>query len=277
MTSSAEIEGLLTSLFDRATELSFDARYLIDELLDIDCTFGTMPDAVIYRLHLAATSTYRGGIFCLRVPETSINAYSLLRGLLEAWSHLEFIADAGSGGDMGCRALRYEIGATREWSNVLHAAPSYFDKGAWLLGHDDKERELQKLWDKCGCSGRLRTYGDVGPTLKVLATRPDMEWVHGVWRSTSATVHMHSTDFLLATRGDATRLVWALPSYRATWLAFLVSAYSFLSITAMKILNEDDSRIVEFHERGRALVEEPLLRQIAGQMFDEDYSLYEQS
>ena len=175
MTSLAEIEELLTPLLDRAAELSFDARQLIDELLGPDCTFGTMPDAVIYRLHLAATSTYRGGLFCLRVPETSFNAYSLLRGLLEAWSHLEFIADASAGGDIRCRALRYELGATREWSNVLHAAPSYFDKGTWLLGHDDKERELQKLWNERGCSGHVRSYGDVGPTLKVISARSDME------------------------------------------------------------------------------------------------------
>ncbi len=277
VTSPAEIEEILTPLLDHAAKLSFDAMRLIDELLDPDCTFGTMPDAVIYRLHLAATSTYRGGIFCLRVPETSVNAYSLLRGLIEAWSHLEFIADASAGGEIGCRALRYEMGATHQWSNVLHAAPSYFDKGAWLLGHDDKKQELQKLWGECGCSGRLRSYSDVEQTLKVPAARQGMEWVHGVWRSSSATVHMYGTDFLLATKGDTTRLVWALPSHRAPWLAFLVSAYSFLSITALKILNEDDSRIVEFHERGRVLAEEPLLRQIAGQMFDDDYSHIEES
>lgn len=199
MTTAAEIEELITPLLDRDAQLSVDACDLVDEFLDSDCTFGTVPDAAVYRLHLVATSTYRAGLLCLRTPETAFNAYSLLRDLLESWSHLEFIADVAGGGNFACRALRYELGAIREWSNTLHAALSYFDKETWLVTHDQKQRDLERLWNELHCSGALRSYSHATRTLEGLTSRPNMEWVLGVWRATSATVHMYAVDFVFAT------------------------------------------------------------------------------
>jgi hypothetical protein len=54
----------------QAAFLSQSALETIRDHIPEDCTFGTMPQASIYRLHLAATGNYRGALSCLGWPET---------------------------------------------------------------------------------------------------------------------------------------------------------------------------------------------------------------
>ena len=95
-----------------------------------------------------------------------------------------------------------------------------------------------------------------------------MEWIPGVWRATSAAVHMYGVDFVLRSRGGETELVWALPSQRATWLAFLVAAYGYVTATAGAILSRGDSRIIQFHDSTRTFIEDDELNRILRREYD---------
>lgn len=90
-----------------------------------------------------------------------------------------------------------------------------------------------------------------------------MDWIPGVWGASSATTHGYGIDFLLHSRGDETRLVWALPSQRASWLAFLLAAYGYLTVTAATILVRGDERIRGFEATAEALLRDDHLARIA--------------
>jgi hypothetical protein len=261
---SSRFEEFLSPLLNQAADFSDDARELVDELFPEDSIVGTMPGGTVYRLHIAATATYRSGLLCLRAPETSVGTFSLLRGLLEAWSHLAFIADSTKGGDSRCRALRYERGAMREWADIVRNAPPSFDRDAWQQQHHAKQLEVDALWSKCRCSGSPRTYKHVTATLNTLAGKPRMEWIPEVWKATSATVHMYGVDYAFDSRGDGTSdLVWALPHHRATWLRFLAATYAYLTVTTATILCPDAAAIQEFHNAMGVLVANPELHRWA--------------
>lgn len=120
VSGAASFDEVFGGLLERAYALSNEALSLMGSLLPDDMTFATMPEASVQKLHLSATAKYRAGLACLQSAETSVGAYSLLRGVLEAWSHIAFIADSAEGGDARCRALRYERGALREWDGNIH-------------------------------------------------------------------------------------------------------------------------------------------------------------
>ena len=143
MTKVPRVENVLTPLLNRAADLSDAALALADSHLPDGMTFATTPQGTIFRLHVAGTATYRSGLVCLRSPETSVGAFSLLRGLLEAWSHVAFIFDPREGGDPRCRALRFERGSMNEWSNSVRVAPPGFDHASWQLSHAEKEQAVR--------------------------------------------------------------------------------------------------------------------------------------
>ena len=95
-----------------------------------------------------------------------------------------------------------------------------------------------------------------------------MEWIPGVWSASSASTHGYGVDFLLHSRGDETDLVWALPSQRASWFAFLVAAYNYLTVTGATILASGDQRIDAFHTTAGALLKDEYLAQITYGVFD---------
>jgi hypothetical protein len=258
----------LTPLIARAVDFARDGMELIDELRSVDGTTASFPESTVVRLHLVAASTFHSGLLCLWMPETSLAAYGLIRGLLEVWAHLVFILDGTQGGDARCRALRYERGALREWSSAARKAPGYFDTATWQASHDDRQRELDQAWDKYGCKGKLRTRTHVDSTLSAIAKEPTMEWVPGVWSASSASAHTYGVDFLLDARHTDTRLIWALPSQRASWFGFLVAAYDYLTVTGATILKQGDPRIDAFQAAAGALLQDDLLGRIGGRDFD---------
>jgi hypothetical protein len=248
-------------LLNRADELGDRGQALVEEFLPENVMFESMPEGAVYRLHLVGTANYRSGVLCLKHPETSIGAFTLLRGLLEVWSHLMFIADDTAGGDARCRALRYERGAMGEWLSSVCVAPPAFDRDAWRMQHDEKCAELETLWRTFGCKGKSRTRSHVVETLKTLAKDPGMDWITAVWRATSATDHMYGVDFALEDRGDGTsELVWALPRYRAAWLTWLADAYGYLTKTAASILQPTNPAGDRFREDMHVLAADPVLR-----------------
>jgi len=258
----------LTPLIARAVDLGHAGMALIDELRTEDGTGATLPESTVVRLHFVAASTFQSGLLCLWMPETSLASYGLIRGLLEVWSHLIFISDDSQGDDARCRALRYERGALREWSDTVLKAPGYLDKAAWQCRHDERTRDIDGLWKEGGCTGQPRTRKQVDATLRAMAKEPSMEWIPGVWSASSASTHAYGVDFLLDTYGIETRLVWALSSQRASWFAFLVAAYDYLTVTGATILAKGDKHIHAFHATGEALLKDDHLARIAGGEFD---------
>ncbi|MHB8318895.1 MAG: hypothetical protein ACYDEP_06670 [Acidimicrobiales bacterium] len=121
----------LAPLIARGFDLCHAGMALIDELRSEDGTGATLPESTVVRLHFVAASTFQSGLLCLWMPETSLASYGLIRGLLEVWSHLIFISDDTQGGDARCRALRYERGALKEWSDTVLKAPGHLDMAAW--------------------------------------------------------------------------------------------------------------------------------------------------
>jgi len=210
---------------------------------------------------------------CLRSAETSVGAFALLRGLLEAWSHIAFIADSAEGGDARCRALRYERGALKEWEGNIHVPPPGVDNDAWKKAHEENVSEIERLWRESGCgraSARARTHVDA--TLEKLAKELSFDWMIPLWRSTSATVHMYGSDFLFEDRGDGSSdLVWAQPRFRATWLSFLGASYAYLTTTAAGVLDPSagaGARVARFHERMRRFAENDAVRTAVAGAFD---------
>ncbi len=249
------------ALLDRAVAISDHALSLIDHALPENTSMATLPHGIVYRLHLAATATYRSAIVCLRSPETSVSAFALLRGLLEAWAHLDFIGDDGQGGDVRCRALRYELGAAKEWMDSVHDAPPGFDQETWGAQAQTRLVDIQEAWQLLGCTGKPRTRKEVDATLHRMGKRAKMEWVPGAWRATSVTVHMYGVDFALLDRGDGSSdLVWALPRYQATWLSLAASSYAYLTLTAARTLGAANA--TQFGEEVRLLVEGQELRRV---------------
>jgi len=253
----------LTPLIARAVDLGHAGMALIDELRTEEGTGATLPESTVVRLHFAAASTFQSGLLCLWMPETSLASYGLIRGLLEVWSHLIFISDDSQGGDARCRALRYERGALREWSDTVLKAPGYLDTAEWQRRHDERTRDIEQMWKECGCTGQPRTRRHVAATLSVMAKAPSMEWIPGVWSASSASTHAYGVDFLLDTHGIETRLVWAVSSQRASWFAFLVAAYDYVTVTGATILAKGDKRIHAFHATGEALLKDDHLARIA--------------
>lgn len=258
----------LTPLIARAVDFARAGMALIDELRSAGESAVTLPEWTVVRLHFVAASTFHSGLLCLWMPETSLAASGLIRGLLEVWSHLIFISDDTEGGDARCRALRYERGALREWTDTVLKAPGYLDTASWQANHDERQRDFDKMWKEFGCKGQLRTRSQVFATLAAVAKEPTMEWIPGVWSASSASNHAYGVDFMLDARGTNTRLVWALPSQRASWLALLVAAYDYLTVTGATILARGDARIDAFQAAAGALLHDDVLVRINNKEFD---------
>jgi hypothetical protein len=261
---------MLTPYLELSKALGDLGRELIDQHLPLDATMGTMPDATVFRLHTVATINYRSGVACLREPETSLSAFSLLRGVLEAWAHLRFIADGAADGDGRCRALRYERGAMIQWSSNVRNAPPGFDHETWSAAHEQRAQDVEELWREFGCVGQQRSQKDTTATIKTIAREPAMEWVSGVWNATSGTVHMYGVEFALQSNGNGvTELVWARPSHRATWLTFLAASYAYMTTTAVELLCPGGSpAVAEFHRAGRVIIQAADLRRAIDGAFD---------
>jgi hypothetical protein len=228
------LANLDDELLRRALALSHDALQLIGSLLPDDCTFGTMPHASIYRLHVGATANYRGGLTCLRSAETSLAAAPLIRALLEAWAHIDFIGDDTQDGDARCRALMYERGGRQEWSAIAKGPLAHVDLTDWQKHHDEQTRKVEELWKSFGCGKpQARTYKQAQVTLRALSKRHSMPWIMPVWRSTSAHAHAFGSDIAFDnSKQGSSGLVWAAPPVRTFWLQNLVAVYGNLTSAA---------------------------------------------
>lgn len=261
MAQDPDFEEMLGRLVGKAADISDAGFELIDSHLPEGFSRDQVPQSTVYRTHVVATSTFRSGLICLRAPETALTALSLLRGLLEAWAHLEFIQNEDYGGDPACRALRFERGTYKEWGLAvdLGSDPEVDEIRAT---HRDQVRELDQIWRDHGCKGRDRTQGNVAETIERLAKQPRMEWLPQMWKVTSASLHMLGSDFLFESSNGESRLVWAPNVQRAVWFRFSVATYVYLTWTAALILGADNTALQAFQGSGREIIMDPDLVRI---------------
>lgn len=258
---SGAFEPDFAAILDGAASFGEIVHGAVASLHPPDVSLAQMPESTAWRLHLTATASYQASIQCLRARHSSLGGYIVLRGLLEAWSHLDFIADDSQGGSSALRAIRYELGAHQEWEDSAHDAPDGHPSP--LIAQDNHEVML-RLWAEKGGEGNpaLRGRKHVQATLTAVAAREDLDWLRGLYRSTSATAHMFGVNFLLQSQGDATAVVWATPAQRCSWLAEATACFDYLSRTAVGLMGGEDieEMRVAFNQGAHAIVDDPVMR-----------------
>ena len=99
-------------------ETIWRANSTLQEHLLPDAYRDSMPEIPVWRLHLGATANFLAIVQCLKTRYSSLGALSLLRGLIEAWTDLFFIADESEQGTPALRAIRFEAGVLNEWASI---------------------------------------------------------------------------------------------------------------------------------------------------------------
>ena len=121
------------------------------------------------------------------------------------------------------------------------------------------------LWQEHGGSGRtphpLRGRKGVLPTLTEIAARENLVWPKGLYRSTSAAIHMFGTDFLLESVAGTTAVVWANQAQRCSWLTWATACFEHLSRTAVGLMGGDDVEEMQtvFNDAARAILTDPIV------------------
>lgn len=284
MSLAPSFEHLFTEPLQVGAEAVELGCRLIDLIHHDDLPISAMPEASLLRLGISATVNARASLVCLRTPETSIAALTLLRGILEAWSHIAFITGGDQAADTPydrvaavCRALKYERGAHREWNDSVQGAPEhFFDEESWKAQTAENWAVIDALWVSAGCKGPARTRSHVQSTLQTLSKRDGFEWVLSAYRASSAATHMYTSDFALRDHGDGeSHITWALPGHRAGWLVHVVVAYvSLCSLAALAINSPEAGRKAlptqsEMHQRTTQLIEHPVLVAAAQDVYDD--------
>lgn len=150
---SYEFEEWFSRVLDVAEATIGRSNMALQENLLQDVGRYSMPEIPVWRLHLGATSTFLGIIKCLRTKQSSLGAFSLLRGMIEAWAHLFFIADESEPDTPALRSIRFEAGVLNEWAHVRK-------KMNPEIGYDELMAENQdgimKLWRANAGTGEPR-------------------------------------------------------------------------------------------------------------------------
>jgi hypothetical protein len=258
---SGGFESDFSTVLDRAANYGETVHSAVASLHPPDVSLDQMPASTAWRLHLTATAGYEASIQCFRTRYSSLGGYIILRGLLEAWAHLDFIADDSQGGSPALRAIRYELGVHQEWEDSAHDAPGGHPSP--LIAQDNYDVML-KLWQESGGVGNptLRTRKHVQPTLTNIAARQNLDWLRGLYRSTSATAHMFGVNFLLQSQGNTTAVVWAIPAQRSSWLVWVTVCFEHLSRTAVELMGgaEIEEMKIAFNHGAHAIVDDPTVR-----------------
>jgi len=259
--TSGEFETDFDGVLDRAASFGEIVHNAVASLHPPDVSLTQMPESTVWRLHLTATASYEASIQCLRTRYSSLGGYIVLRGLLEAWAHLDFIADDSQGGSPPLRAVRYELGAHQEWEDSAHDAPGGHPSP--LIAQDNHEIILQ-LWHEKGGQGTpsQRTRQHVPTTLTSIAARESFDWLRGLYRSTSAVTHMFGVNFMLDSTGETTSVVWSTPAQRSSWLVWATVCFEQLSRTAVGLMGGDEVKEIQvvFNHGAHAIVDDPVVR-----------------
>jgi len=228
---TVEFEHEFAKVLNLAEDNIQQSNHLLQELLLSDVQRDSVPEIPVWRLHLSATATFLGIIQCLKTPSSSLGALSLLRGLVESWTHLYFIADETEKGTPAQRAIRYEAGVLLEWRN--------FDKKT-RPGSDHEETRrrhhatIMRLWVANGGEDepRSRTYRHVQPTWEKITALPQVKGIEALRDSSSVAVHVGAVDFLLAFNDSQITVEWVSPGRRSAWLLYAIVCFDNLTLSA---------------------------------------------
>jgi hypothetical protein len=254
-------ETAFAAVLDRAASFGEAVHGAVASLHPPEASLTQMPASTVWRLHLTATASYEAAVQCLRLRYSSLGAYILLRGLLEAWAHLDFIADGSQGGSPALRAIRYELGVLQEWEDSAHDAPDVHPSS--LIAQANRAAMLEQ-WAEHGGHGTppLRTRKHVAATLTNIAARERFDWLRALYRTTSGTTHMLGVDFLLQDAGGTTLVVWATPALRSSWLAWTTVCFEQLSRVAVGLMGGTDVKEMQltFNQGAHAIIDDLVVR-----------------
>lgn len=254
-------ETAFATVLDRAATFGEVVHGAVASLHPPEASLTEMPASTVWRLHLTATASYEAAVQCLRLRYSSLGAYILLRGLLEAWAHLDFIADGSQGGSPALKAIRYELGVLQEWEDSAHDAPDGHPSP--LIAQDNRAAMLEQ-WSEHGGQGTppLRTRKHVPTTLTSIAARERFDWLRALYRTTSGATHMLGVDFLLQSAGGTTVVVWATPAQRSSWLVWTTVCFEQLSRTAVGLMGGSDVKEMQlaFNQGAHAIIDDPVVR-----------------
>lgn len=255
-----DFEARFKGVLQAAREHSSRTNTAVQDFLTKNVGPSSMPEITVWRLHLTATATFLGVLQCLETKFSSLGAFSLIRGLVEACTHLDFIADDSEPGSPALRAIRFEYGALYEWAKVDKLRDpdmNYEDRVR------DIDRKMLSLFRSNGHDGllRRRTYSDVGQTLKKMAASSKPSRMDLLHAATSTAVHATAADFLLSRSPTSVSVEWASSSRRCAWLQFAVVSYDYLTIAALSLADNEErhSVIQDLHIKWLAIYNDPLI------------------
>lgn len=267
-TDSNDFEHRFSMVLGAAEQTIGRSNMVLQETLLPNVQRHSMPEIPVWRLHLAATSTFVGIIQCLRTRTASLGAFSLLRGMIEAWTHLFFIADESEPDSPALRAIRFEAGVLSEWASVKKKMNPELDY-AEIMRRDHEG--VMKLWIANGGKGepKRRTYKDVNRTLGKMAKSPELESLEIIHASSSVAVHMSAADFLLESNALGVTVIWASEARRCAWLRLAIICFDYLTTSALASVpnHHGEASAQDLRARWLAIYNDPLL---AAAVADED-------
>jgi len=254
-----EFERRFSEVLAATEETVWRANIATERVLLPGVKRNSMPQMPVWRLHLGATSTFLGVIQCLKTRYSSLGAFSLLRGVLEAWTHLYFISDESESDTPALRSIRFEAGVLSEWASVSKKMNPSLDYDEIMKRH---HRTIMELWSENGGRGepRLRTYNDVIPTLVRMSKSPALQRMDLLHKASSVAVHMSASDFLMESTGTGVTVVWASEGRRCAWLQLGIMCFDFLTMSALCSVPsaESDATISDLHTRWQVIYRNPI-------------------
>lgn len=239
--TSFEIE--FASLIAKAREGAQNSLELVERFVHVGADQMSMPQVAIWRLHLTASSMFRGALKCLENNDSSLGALPLIRGLIEAWSHLFYITDMEGSGTPALRAIQFEHGTLAGWAAAQKKMTPDFDYNSEMKGIEKRMRELYVAHGHDGVM-RQRTYKDVEQSLKKCSSLPDFSELQFLYAVGSVASHATAVDFLITLNPEGAELTWVSPARRAAWFRFAVKYFDYSTLLALSLSADHEVKFV---------------------------------
>jgi hypothetical protein len=224
----------------------------------------TMPQMTVWRLHLVATSAYLSIIQCLKTSPSSLGSLTLLRSLVEVWTHLDFIGDDSEGNTAALRAVCLEAGVLHDWiGNDMKIDPA-LDYEALKAKNS---QSVRRLWQMNGGTGtpRIRSYGDVAKSIEKLSRKPELSWINALYGSSSSVTHALGADFLITKTESGIEVTWAEPERRCGWLVHATVCYEYLTRIVFDVcMGSSPLHTFDLQKQSLKILDDPLVPALLG-------------
>jgi hypothetical protein len=120
-----------------------------------------LPEATVFKLLRLAEHNYQAAVACLAEAGTALGADTLMRALIEAWAHLDYIASDEQGA--ACRAVALELGMATEVLNSVRAVPAMTSRASSRsIGHGwRRARAMSRPWTSCSLTSAVVMTGTI--------------------------------------------------------------------------------------------------------------------